>query len=133
MTDKLEIINKNKWSFILINNLIFILFWFIILNIITTDILNFSISFVTLYLLYLFLCSIFILKLRDKYFFLLLSTIFLLIFSGFDFYNKLIISNIPLPVFSYPDIIADFYFYIYFPILASFLSNLISKKLRNRK
>ena len=133
MKDKIVLFDRNKWIIIALNNVVFLMFWYAILNKNIGDVLNSSINFVTFYLLYIFLSSILIFKLRDRYVYMVLSTIILLSLSGFDFYNELMVHKPQLPVFSYPDILQDFYFYIYFPIIGSLLSSIISKVIFKNK
>ena len=133
MKNKFDLFNKKKWHFIAMNNLGFLIFWFIIFGSGRAETLNFSIIFATFYLVYIFLSSIFISSFRDKYLYIALSTIFLLLFSALDFYNQIILGKFPKLTFSYPDILADFYFYIYFPILSSLISKWIGEIIHSQK
>ena len=132
MKNSFKKIDTYKWHIAILNIVIFLL---IMASMYGKGLqyLDFSIAFVTIYIIYVLIVSIFINKLKYKILFNYLCLAPLLFYTLIDFIDVVMSGNVVKPYFSYPDILTDFYFYTYFPILGSLISKWIGEIIHSQK
>ena len=132
MKDTFKKIHTYKWHIAILNIVIFLL---IMASMYGKGLqyLDFSIAFVTIYIIYVFIISMFINKLKYRILFNYVCLAPLLFYTLIDFIDAVMSGNVVKLHFSYPDILTDVYFYIYFPILSSFMSKLVGETIQQKR